>query len=164
MKTVPLLGTSLLSAHHGTPNSGATPPPPCSPALPIYSSICSPLLNLAPGTIDRAFMDLSIHSLSSESLFAFSPFKSRLPAYSTWGEMASNLEDETFRIEYVPSLHSLRKSSKSSRWYVIFQCFLSRLPSDSHSSLLSSTPSGFFFFHLPYRSIKLTTLSPHFLI
>lgn len=41
----------------------------------------------------------------SESIFAFGPFKSRSPAYSAWGEMASKLEDETFRVEYVSSLH-----------------------------------------------------------
>jgi hypothetical protein len=40
----------------------------------------------------------------SESIFAFGPFKSRPPAYSAWGDMASNLEEEAFRIEFALDL------------------------------------------------------------
>jgi hypothetical protein len=50
VKTVHLHGTSLPSAHPGTPNSAAIPTSPSSPALQIYSSICSPLPNPVPAT------------------------------------------------------------------------------------------------------------------
>ncbi|KAG9315917.1 hypothetical protein JVU11DRAFT_3568 [Chiua virens] len=40
----------------------------------------------------------------SDSIFAFSPFKSRSPVYSAWGEMASKLEEEAFRIEFALDL------------------------------------------------------------
>ncbi|KAF8840752.1 hypothetical protein BDN67DRAFT_902856 [Paxillus ammoniavirescens] len=40
----------------------------------------------------------------SDSLFAFGPIKSRSSAYAAWGEMATKLEDETFRIEFALDL------------------------------------------------------------
>jgi len=52
-------------------------------------------------------------ALHSDSTFTF---KSRSPGYATWGEMASKLDDESFRAEYVfqsaPFLPQLCKMSK----------------------------------------------------
>ncbi|KAF9242578.1 hypothetical protein BU15DRAFT_72694 [Melanogaster broomeanus] len=40
----------------------------------------------------------------SDSLFPFGSIKSRSSAYSAWGEMATKLEDETFRIQFAIDL------------------------------------------------------------
>jgi hypothetical protein len=74
---------------------------PCNQARQVCYTICLLPLKLVLGTI-HFFLIILTHSPShSDSLFAFGPIKSRSSAYAAWGEMATKLEDEAFRIEYV---------------------------------------------------------------
>ncbi|KAH7885359.1 hypothetical protein F5I97DRAFT_1376184 [Phlebopus sp. FC_14] len=65
----------------------------------------SPAISLETSTPNLLFHLFSPpESGQSDSFFPFGPVKSRSSAYSAWGEMATSLEDETFRTEFALDL------------------------------------------------------------
>ncbi|KAF8133637.1 hypothetical protein EV363DRAFT_1397058 [Boletus edulis] len=99
-------GISTSSSHSPTGENGTPPWHKSVFSAPWNSKVGGyPTVSLQTSTPSLLFhLFAPPESGPSESIFAFGPFKARPPAYSTWGEMASNLEDETFRIEFAQDL------------------------------------------------------------
>ncbi|KAH0831925.1 hypothetical protein J3R83DRAFT_12808 [Lanmaoa asiatica] len=103
-----VLGSSSpVSSGHSPTGEGSTPPwhksgfgAPWNSKFGGYPNVA--LQSSTPNLLFHLFAPPE--SGPSESIFAFGPFKSRSPAYSAWGEMASKLEEEAFRIEFALDL------------------------------------------------------------
>jgi hypothetical protein len=120
-----------------------------------YSNTSSP--PICSGKVDTVFYSRRLADLCchvSDSTFMF---KSRSPGYATWGDMASKLEDEAFRAEYVASTPFFLHYVNDRNYRGVRQAL-------SCSMMVTEEPlrSGFTVpFHLPYRSVPNRLLLMH---